>query len=185
MRTICARIFSHQPVSEQPCVTEFEELCWAIKLDQAPTAVSLILSNPTLVLRNDANGRYPLHYLDVEFNRATYNHLITAGANVNAQDFLGLSLLHRLHEHRAVGILISDGADSELRCNEGLTPLMVAVQDRNRIDIVHALLLHGADLNARTQAGNSIKTLARLANNQSALAVFKSFEQGSTVQDLN
>jgi ankyrin repeat protein len=76
---------------------------------------------------------------------ATVRVLLENGANVNAKDRDGVSILmHAINfEHLGVvKLLLSHGADISLRYH-GKTPLMYAVE-QNKTEIVEILKQHGA-----------------------------------------
>jgi RNA polymerase sigma factor (sigma-70 family) len=90
--------------------------------------------------------------------------LLERGANVNAQDAAGMSALHWLRSVELVELLISYGADVNLRARPhtfalGRTPLHLAVLN-GKEELARLLRRHGADENARDQNGQTPAELA-------------------------
>ena len=63
-----------------------------------------------------------------------------------------------------MNILLSHGADVNLRDSNGNTPLMYRVRKRFDKDILTILMDHGADINAQDKQGNTALMIAALAD---------------------
>ncbi len=117
----------------------------------------------------DAHGSSLLDYL-LYFNHfALIPELINAGANVNAQDKLGTTLLHRLclarymdasvktegldEAERLIDIVLIKGADISLKDNSGNTPLHVACKERSHV-AAKSVVLASKDLSVDINAVN-------------------------------
>ena len=79
----------------------------------------------------DVEGRTPLHYLSIDYDRYNENiglaeALIEAGAKVNAKDKKGNTPLHYVKNKELAEILIKAGAIVNAKNVKGQTPLMMA-----------------------------------------------------------
>ncbi|EER05304.1 Cyclin-dependent kinase 6 inhibitor, putative [Perkinsus marinus ATCC 50983] len=110
------------------------------------------------------NGQTALHFAAVNGHPRTIQLLIERGVDLNAEDSLGWSALHwaAYKGHgKIVNFLLEQGADpTKLTRREGANPLICAVarQDgasRTRLQIVRALLKHGAQPNAQDGDGET------------------------------
>jgi len=84
---------------------------------------------------------------------------LNSGASVNARDSVGTTLLMRAAERGCldcVELLLSRGADIDLADTEGDTALSYAVARPSNVQVIGALLLKGANPNARRADGTTI-----------------------------
>jgi ankyrin repeat protein len=98
-------------------------------------------------------------------------HLLTTGADVNAQNKWGLTpLMAAAHGGHIVAgkLLLEKGADVNTTQHGGWTALMVAAV-KGHLDVVNLLLKKGVDVNARTESRLTALTLAR-SNGRSQVA---------------
>lgn len=88
----------------------------------------------------------------------TVKELLDKGANANAKDKTGRTVLHWAAPARdnseMVKLLIAKGADVNAKDNEGETALMIASSQSNP-GIVTALLEAGAEVNAQNKVGGT------------------------------
>ena len=126
----------------------------------------------------------PLHDAAWKGNIAEIRQLVTAGADVNAQDDLGATALywaarggHRLGPHQCIGeapgrpevidALLQLGADPNIQDrrpkgfgrSSGWTPLFVSLH-HEQFSSARALLEHGADPNILSDQGMSVMVMA-------------------------
>ena len=92
--------------------------------------------------------------------------LMKHGADVNSANDEGITLLHIISEGRYVPLIVEYGADIEARDDQGRTPLLTAMEEFERDDVVAALLEAGADPNARADDGQTALSLAAEAHNR-------------------
>lgn len=105
-------------------------------------------------------------------DRRLVRTLVHGGVNVNRINRKGQSPLHvaaALKDTFIVDLLVKNGAELEARTLFFETPLMVAVDVEGNVDMVYYLLRLGANILARDDEGNSIKSL--LTEEQFAVCV--------------
>jgi ankyrin repeat protein len=83
--------------------------------------------------------------------------LVHAGANLNAQDQNGDSVLNEAYDTEIVRVLIENGADVNLRNAKGETPLMANFD----LDAAKLLVAAGADVTLRDTTGKTALDHAR------------------------
>lgn len=69
-------------------------------------------------------------------------------------DGLGNSILHkavRYHQTEIVRFLLEKGCDVNIVTNEGVTPLHIAAENKDSIEVATMLIHYGADVNAKTK----------------------------------
>jgi uncharacterized protein len=104
--------------------------------------------------------------------------LISNGAQVDAQDAEGNSLLLRAAElgyYQAIEPLLQAGATVDLTNAEGWTPLLAAAA-AGHSDIIRLLLRAGADPNRVTQEGDNALHLAAIEGHDAAIATLGTTE---------
>jgi uncharacterized protein len=80
--------------------------------------------------------------------------LLANGAEVNARGYWGTTALMGANTPAKVDLLVAKGAPVEAKNDEGETALLMAAE-RADIDVVSALLQHGADVNAPDKKGDT------------------------------
>jgi ankyrin repeat protein len=112
------------------------------------------------------NGDSPLHLACRKKSVQILSQLLEAGAYSMLWDTLGRCPLHIAVEanfHEAVDILKSSGSNLDVRTEEGLTPLMIAVM-KNKPAVIKRLLNYSIDLKLRLP--RSRKSLLHLTAEQ-------------------
>lgn len=94
-----------------------------------------------------------------EDNTAVMQCLLDAGADINARDESGNTLLHHLAAYTrsasSVQWVLSHGADIEARGREGITPWLRAMFGSPSVSTLRLLVQAGADVWARDEIGDS------------------------------
>jgi ankyrin repeat protein/beta-lactamase regulating signal transducer with metallopeptidase domain len=152
--------------------------------------VELLLDEGADINTRGRRGATPLWTAVRNFSKETAEFLIEKGANINTPDDRGVTpldvaeqrgstdMVELLQQHGAikgspnllgiinsgdieqVKLLISQGADINVKNSNGLTPLYLASQE-GRKDVVELLIDNGADINAKNN--NGITPLHRAA----------------------
>lgn len=123
----------------------------------------------------DENKYTVLHVSAKNGSEEIFNLLLSAGADVNAQDAVGFTPLHTLACYnsniRLMKMLLDSGADVNAVNNHGLTTLHFAVM-KSRAAETEFLISRGAQVNARDERGLTPLHYAALDNkNDSHLEV--------------
>lgn len=115
--------------------------------NQDRDAISTLLRDHVDVNSSQGDGATALHWAAYWDDLLTADLLIGAGANVNATNELGVTPLALAPSAAVVERLLVAGANPNIATATGESPLMAAVR-AGSVDIVKALLEHGADVNA-------------------------------------
>ncbi|MCS5711375.1 ankyrin repeat domain-containing protein [Candidatus Berkiella aquae] len=126
----------------------------------------------------DEEGYTPLHWAARRGYREIIQQLILSGANINAQDIHGKTALHHLvspirelfrspgdlfisfpigeisHDQRILQLLLENGANCELRDENGDTPLHLATK-QNFAKIVRPLLAYMTNIDIKDHLGRT------------------------------
>jgi ankyrin repeat protein len=105
----------------------------------------------------DEQGWMPLHHAAWDGAGGCVEHLVKAGADVNARVPTGESALQIALERANVNTataLVSMGADVKVKWTKsGATTLMLAMELKNSTELVKQLLIKGVDVNAAPKNG--------------------------------
>ena len=112
----------------------------------------------------------PERQVDIDFKNAVYKKDFEAakkafknGANVNAQDSSGSTLLIRKVQDKnqdAIAFLLTNKADVNVRCGRNLMSALMWAADSCNKDIIQLLLKYKADKSATDAYGNTAKSTA-------------------------
>lgn len=128
---------------------------------------NVLKSNPPLdIVKKDE--LIPLLYAAHKHNFKAVKLLIEHGAEVNAKDQDGNTVLHYAvldNDTQTVRFLLENQADANIRNAEGFLPLLYAVRNNNP-EAVKLLTEHGAKVNDHDINGNTPLHYALLGNNE-------------------
>ena len=139
----------------------------AVENGEVETIDLFVRANFNIHLTDD-NGTPPLLLALKKGYTIVAKILLTAGADVNEKDRLGLTPLMLACGKPTVGyreiaeMLIKKGAYINVRDALGYTPLLLALSG-GTIDIAEQLINKGADISARTRKGETPLSLAKQA----------------------
>lgn len=147
----------------------------AVRSGDVSTVRTMLATDPSLARSVDEYKFQPVHLLDMECNEEILDLLLANGADINARNDEGVTLLHIVTDPVAVDFLVRRGADIEAKDIRGWPPLMMQANNQdNGADVVSALLAHGANLNAKGTDGESALLLARQTGDEEFMKVLKS-----------
>ncbi len=139
----------------------------AVHMGDVEQVRALLAAHPSLAASLDEYRFQPVHLMDMYFEVEILHLLLRHGADINAQNDEGITLLHIITEPEAIALLVRHGADLEARDIRGLTPLLLqAGEQQNGSDVVAALLACGADANAVGHKGETALSIAGEAEDE-------------------
>lgn len=144
----------------------------AVQLGDANAVRTMLFTNPSLATSVDEHKFQPIHLLDMECNEDILDLLLANGADINARNDEGVTLLHIVTDPDAIDLLIRRGADIEARDIRGWTPLIEQANNQdNGPDVTAALLDYGANPNATGTGGETALSFARQTGDEEFLKV--------------
>lgn len=151
----------------------------AVHSGNVKTVRTMLAADPQLALSRDEFDFQPIHLMDMYPHEAILKLLLANGADINAVNDEGVTILHLVTDPDAVALLVANGANIEARDTRGWTPLiMQADNQQNGPDVVAALLAHGADPVAEGRGGETALSFARETGDEALIAVL--IENGAT-----
>ncbi len=146
----------------------------AVQIGDTATVQKMLADKKQLATSADEYGFQPIHLMDMYPDEAILNLLLENGADINARNDDGVTILHIVTDPNAVPMLVKSGAMIDARDKNGWTPLiMQADNQENGPDVVEALLSEGANPNAKGENGVTALALAKETGNQSLIDVLK------------
>lgn len=91
-------------------------------------------------------GMRPLYLAVARDAEAMIRQLLQRGVDVNAPDVEGNTPLHMANSAKAVELLAEAKADLQQKNRAGETPLLMALRTQKPLEVIEALLLHGASM---------------------------------------
>lgn len=150
-----------QPAIAGPDTAQIEAFFKVVQTGTAAEMQAMINATPALATATDQYGFQAIHVLDyIEFAEKLAL-LQSAGADINARNDEGMTLLHFIIEPAFVPLAVQAGADANARDLSGRVPLMVHLLNPDATDMVLALLDAGADPAARDSEGMTVQDYAR------------------------
>lgn len=140
----------------------------AVQIGDTATVQKMLADKKQLATSTDEYGFQPIHLVDMYPDEPILNLLLENGADINARNDDGVTILHIVTDPNAVPMLVKSGAMVEARDKRGWTPLMMQTNNQeNGPDVVAALLAHGADPNAVGNDGETALSFARETGSES------------------
>ncbi len=143
----------------------------AVQIGDFETVARMLQGQSSLAVSRDRFGFQPIHLLDVYFDARIFRLLLEHGAEVNARNDDGITLLHILADAEAVHIVVAAGAELEAVDMHGRTPLLELSSEEDRVDVIEALLAAGADIQACDKQGHTALALARRRDDRELIEV--------------
>lgn len=136
---------------------------------------TIVEKHPDCITHKDEYGFTVLHGLAEEEHYEILQFLIDNGANVNEKNEDGITPLHLAAWPEIVEILVKNGADLEAKSNAGETPLICLSAEQEREDVMEALLIAGANVNARNDFGKSALDIATNREESQKMSILKKY----------
>jgi ankyrin repeat protein len=137
----------------------------AVETGDAAAVEAMLKAEPRLATAVGTYGFQPMNLQGLYFEPAIFRMLVAAGADVNAANDEGITLLHIIATPEPITQIMAAGGNLEARDKHGRTPLLVQMTEPDREDVIEALIHAGADVNARDKDGKTALDLAREAEN--------------------
>lgn len=140
--------------------TDFEQFCEALENAEFQELHLQLLRDPGLAVAVLPDG-WPVFLLQsVNPRPEIIALLIEYGADPNARNTSGETLLHLTGDPEAIRKLVSVGADINAKDHQGRTPMMGhAPYPETGVDAIYALLAAGADPTVEGHNGETLATL--------------------------
>ena len=120
-----------------------------------------LLKEPEIVNEVDQFGFTALHEAVGEHSPEVVQILIAAGANVNAQNDVGIAPLHLAAYDYHAKALLEAGAQIDIKEHNGGTPLHIYAENPERLEVMHLLLMHGANAYAKDNSNLAVLDIAK------------------------
>lgn len=133
----------------------------AVRIGDVEKVETMLKADPKLATSVGEFGFQPINLQDMYFEPKIFRLLLDAGADVNAANEDGITLLHIIADPEPVAVIIKAGGNLEARDRGGRTPLMINLAEPEREDVIEALVEAGADVNAKDKAGRTVLSMAR------------------------
>lgn len=121
--------------------------------------IKLLLKHGADINSKDSEGNSPLHTAIMSGRTQVADLLIKNGATFNPDLLLEESVRNNISDRDVISFLLLKGANINHITTNGLTPLLEAIKQNNRVLVKH-LIARGADVN---MAGDSGETPLQLA----------------------
>lgn len=135
--------------------------------------IELLSDNPDLVHEQDRFGFTALHTAVGGHTLETVTILISAGANVNAQNKYGIASLHLAAYDYIADALLDAGANIELTDISGNTPLLIHSSEPESYEVMKLLLNRRADLDKKNSNGLTALDIAKRRGEQDKVELLK------------
>jgi len=142
---------------------DFEAFYDAATMGNRNAVEAMLTKYPKLVQTCDASGFTALHGVAGQDEPELAEFLIDRGADVSAQNDMGMTPLHIAQYASIVEVLVRRGANVNAPAHNGRTPLHVQAQegeDTGALEVMEVLLEAGADPNLTDEERNTPMTFA-------------------------
>lgn len=125
-----------------------------------PIVTELLLEHGADINGRDSKAKTPLHTAVMSGRTQVAEFLIKRGAEFKPNKLLEEMVSNSVTDRDVIRLLLKNGADINHISDQGLTPLLVAIKQDNRV-LVKLLIDNGADVN---KPDNNDQTPLHLAN---------------------
>jgi ankyrin repeat protein len=140
---------------------DIETFHHAVQMGDASKVETMLKAEPQLARSVGKYGFQPMNLQDLYFDPAIFKMLLAGGADVNAANDEGITLLHIIADPEPIAGIVAAGGNLEARDKQGRTPLLVNMTEPDREDVIEALIGAGANVNARGSDGRTALSMAR------------------------
>jgi len=125
----------------------------------------------------DGNGNTPLHTAVMSGRTQVAELLLNNGAVFHSDQLLADSIRNSITDRDVIKFLLQKGADINHISPQGVTPLLEAINQGNRV-LVKLLIANGSDVN---QAGGSGLTPLQLANQNQDQSIIRLLRKNGAI----
>lgn len=141
------------------CTAYGQEILSAAGTGDTARVAKLLEASPDAANTRDSfSKRTPLHFATEKDHLDVAELLLKKGADINAQDSMGMTALHWAIDRQQKGVvefLLTNKARVDLQDEQGQTPLHLTVWNRNT-DLAELLISHGAPLETKNKYGDTV-----------------------------
>ena len=130
---------------------------------------------PNIVNEADQYGFTALHEAVGEDSLEVVKLLISAGANVDAQNNVGIAPLHLATYDYNAFALLEAGASIDITERNGGTPLHIYAENPEQLDVMKVLLKKGANVYAKDNSQLGIIDIAKSYSGKEMVDLIKSY----------
>ena len=165
----------NSPSAAGPGPEDVDSFHRLVETGDVAAVADTLRDDPALAVAGNEFGFQAIHQLDYIGFEEKLALLLEYGADIGARNDEGITLLHVLIDAEFLPVVMKYGADLEARDLEGRTPLLVQLAEPDNRGMIEALLIAGADPEARGNDGRSAKELAQEAGNDEIVHLLKEF----------
>ncbi len=137
----------------------------------------LLLEHGANIEGKDGNGNTPLHTAVMSGRTQVAELLLNQGAMFHSDQLLADSARNNITDRDVIKFLLQKGADINHISAQGITPLLEAINQGNRV-LVKLLITNGSDVN---QAGGSGQTPLQLANQNQDQSIMRLLRKNGAI----
>ena len=137
-----------------------------------PIVTERLLKHGADIEGKDKNNHTPLHTAVMHGRTQVAELLLKQGAKLDAEMLLMDSIKNNITDRDVIKMLLLKGADINLISANGITPLLEAINQGNRV-LVKLLIANGSDVNQASSTGQTPLQLALQNNDDSIIRLLK------------